>query len=104
MDSLPGILLIMGQINPITGSILQIGQTQPQEAAERTRQVRKTQNLRKNAAGTEEIIDIPVENTAEVDAINDGHANPQEKGKGRRGKHGKSEPEKQKPDRLDLTA
>jgi Flp pilus assembly CpaF family ATPase len=94
----------MGQINPLTGSILQIGQTQPQEAAERTRQVRKAQETLKNALGTDDIVDIPVENTGEVEAIHDGHGEAQQGKKGNAGKHGDANGFKQALDHIDLTA
>ena len=56
----------MSQINPFAGSILQTPQVQKQQAADRDRQVRRTQDAAKNAALPGDRLEHQVESSEEL--------------------------------------
>ena len=67
----------MSQINPFTGSILQAPQVQRTQAAARDQQLRKAQDLAKNAALQGEQLEHEVESSEPVIPANDGEARKQ---------------------------
>jgi len=90
----------MTQINPFTGAIIAAGHVAPQQSAAKDRQIRRTQNLGKNAALQGDHLEHEVESTDTLHSINDG-GNPG--GQKRRG--GQAPPKKDEgEDHIDLTA
>lgn len=91
----------MTQINPFTGAIIQGGQIQPLQRAEKDRQIRRMQNLGKNSALQGDRLEHQVESSDAIHAAADG-ADSQRQGKGeqQRSRH----QEEQEPPHLDLTA
>ena len=61
----------MTQINPFTGSVLQAPVVQRQQAAEKDRQIRRTQDVEKNAALQGDQLEHQVESTEALSEIHD---------------------------------
>ncbi len=61
----------MSQINPFTGSIVQAPQVQRAQAAEKDRQLRKLNDLAKNAALQDDQLQREVESSQAVTPISD---------------------------------
>jgi len=72
----------MSQLNPLTGSIVQTPLVQQQQTDQKTRQLRRAEELRKNIAARDDQTEHQVESTDRLAAIEDSHENPQQ----RRGK------------------
>lgn len=62
----------MTQINPFTGAIIQSTQVQPKQSAEKDRQIRRLQNLSKNAALQGDRLEHQVESSDTMHAADDG--------------------------------
>jgi hypothetical protein len=63
----------MSQLNPLTGSIMQAPQVQRDLAADKSRQLRQAQELRKNGAAQEDQEEPHVESAEELEPISDRH-------------------------------
>jgi hypothetical protein len=61
----------MTQINPLTGSVIQSTQVQPRQSADKDRQIRRLQNLGKNAALQGDRLEHQVESTDAQQVIQD---------------------------------
>ena len=61
----------MTQINPFTGAIIQSGQVQPKQSAEKDRQIRRLQNLGKNAALQGDHLEHQVESSDALHSTDD---------------------------------
>lgn len=61
----------MTQINPLTGAVIQSAQVQPHQSAAKDRQIRRIQDLAKNAALQGDRLEHQVESTDALHAIND---------------------------------
>jgi hypothetical protein len=95
----------MSQINPIMGSLVQATAVQRLQENEKTRQVRHSSDLRKNAAATsEEEVEESVISADELTATGDEKQNPKQRKPtySRRKPEESDEPET--TDGLDLTA
>jgi hypothetical protein len=96
----------MSQINPLTGSILQTGQVQRQQSADKDRQVRRAVEQTKNAELADDQLEHQVESSEELQPI---QKEPKQDRQFKRSKHPHAQPapdesdEDEKP-RLDLTA
>lgn len=90
----------MTQINPFTGAIVQSMQVQPRQSAEKDRQIRRMQNLVKNAALQGDHLEHQVESTDALHATNDGQDSHPEQQKNPHPQH----PKKDEPPHIDLTA
>jgi hypothetical protein len=77
----------MSQMNPVTGSILQTSVMQKQQADVKTQQMRRTEDLRKNAAATEDDNEHQVESSEELTPMDDDHSNGRNPKKRGDGKH-----------------
>jgi hypothetical protein len=100
----------MSQVNPFVAAILPSAQTQQKESAEKTSQVRRSQEVRKNAgAHGADTYEHQVESADGVKPVDDDHSHPESGGKRRNQNHksGKDDAaddhEGQDP-HLDLTA
>lgn len=63
--------LVMTQINPLTGSLIQSTQVQPRQSADKERQIRRLQNLSKNTALQGDRLEHQVESSDSLHALND---------------------------------
>ncbi|HEX2973149.1 MAG TPA: hypothetical protein VHP11_12505 [Tepidisphaeraceae bacterium] len=90
----------MTQINPFTGSLIQSMQVQPRQSAEKDRQIRRMQNLSKNAALQGDQLEHQVESSDALHATNDGNASHQQPEQDRQ----HHQPAEDKPPHIDLTA
>jgi hypothetical protein len=95
----------MSQMNPITGSILQAPMAQRAQEMDKARQIRSTQDARKNAAAPgEEEVEESVASADELPALGDEHPNRQNR-KNTYTRQRPLEPEvEEEGDGLDLTA
>jgi len=95
----------MSQINPFTGSILQSPTVQRQQAAEKDRQVRRAQDIEKNAGLREDRLEHQVESSEALAAIHD-EDSPDPRKRKRPGHHAGHAAQDDPDDetRLDLTA
>ena len=75
----------MSQINPFTGAILQAPHVQRTQAADRDRQLRRAQDLNKNAALAGEQLQHEVESS---EAVPPAHNDQQQKGRKRNKRRG----------------
>lgn len=64
----------MTQFNPLTGAILQSPMVQQQQSSEKTSQIRRSQQLEKNAALEEDELEHQVESSEELTPTDDDHA------------------------------
>jgi hypothetical protein len=95
----------MSQINPFTGSILQSPVVQRQQAAEKDRQVRRAQDVEKNAALTDDRLEHQVESSDAPAAVHD-EDSPDPRKRKRPGHHAQGAKQSDSDDQshLDLTA
>jgi hypothetical protein len=95
----------MSQINPFIGSILQSTHVQRQQAAERDRQIRRIQDLEKNAALESDKLEHQVESSEGVSAIQDEEStNPRRKRRGAARHATEQQCDDQDDPHLDITA
>lgn len=72
----------MTQISPFVGSVLQSTQVQRQQAAEKSRQIRHTQQMEKNVAAEDDRLEHQVESAEELTPIHEDQArNPRQRRK-----------------------
>ncbi|MGD1277800.1 MAG: hypothetical protein ABR964_11335 [Tepidisphaeraceae bacterium] len=69
----------MSQLNPLTGSILQTPVAQKQQTDQKTRQLRRAEELRRNVAARDDEMEHQVENTDHLEAVGDGQENPKQR-------------------------
>jgi len=95
----------MTQINPFIGSVLQSTHVQRLQAAEKDRQIRRQQDLEKNAALESDKLEHQVESAEQLNAIHDEEStNPRRKRRSRSG-HGNPTRDSDSNDpHLDITA
>jgi hypothetical protein len=77
----------MSQLNPLTGSIVQAPQVQRNLAAEKSRQLRQAQELRRNGAAPEDQDEPHVASAEELDPISDRPADSQKRRKPKTAHH-----------------
>jgi hypothetical protein len=99
----------MSQINPLLGSILQTPQAQKQQSDTKDQQVRRSRELLKNSAPTqnpEDVLDIevPVESAEELKPIQDQGPDARQRPPQRHRHHPAAPQEDADDERLDLTA
>jgi hypothetical protein len=93
----------MSSINPFSGYLAQGSQVERTQAAEKTRQVRRTQALSKDVAARDDQLEHQVESAdAIVDIHDEQHPSQEKQQKNKKG--GQGDEEKEEPPRLDLTA
>ncbi|HEY1686322.1 MAG TPA: hypothetical protein VGG19_16260 [Tepidisphaeraceae bacterium] len=63
----------MSQLNPLSGAILQTGYVQQQQSAEKSAQLRRSQELEKDAALEDDELEHQVESSGEETPIDDGN-------------------------------
>jgi hypothetical protein len=68
----------MSYINPITGSILQTGQVQRQQATDKDREARRQAQLKKGLSELDEAMEEQVESAETIIDTDDDHKNPQQ--------------------------
>ena len=68
----------MSQINPFTGSLILSGQIQPRQNTDKERQIRRLQNLGKNAALQGDRLEHQVESADALVSIHDEGNSPQQ--------------------------
>ncbi|HWB54468.1 MAG TPA: hypothetical protein VG722_09755 [Tepidisphaeraceae bacterium] len=61
----------MTQFNPLSGAIFQSGMVQQQQAADKTSQIRRNQQLEKNAALEDDQMENQVESSEEITPVDD---------------------------------
>jgi hypothetical protein len=92
----------MSSINPFSGYLAQGSQVERTQAAEKTRQIRRTQELSRNIARQDDSLEHQVESTDSVTGTGGEQKPKQEQ---RRKKQGKDKPATdQDPPHVDLTA
>lgn len=64
----------MSQLNPLTGSIMQAPQVQRDLAADKSRQLRQAQEVRKNGSDQEDQDEPHVESAEQLEPISDRHS------------------------------
>jgi hypothetical protein len=95
----------MTQINPFTGSILQSPTVQRQQSAEKDRQVRRTQDMEKNAALPGDHLEHQVESSDALSPIHDEDSpDPRKRKRPGHGNKASTKNDPQDPSHLDLTA
>jgi hypothetical protein len=94
----------MSQLSPITTSLVQTAQAETSNAQVRSQEIRRTIDAEKGLPDREDIVDIPVENTGELEPISDRKPDgksPKEHPK----KHSQDEDkEEAEDDHIDMTA
>ena len=93
----------MTQINPFLGAVAQSTQVQQRQSAEKQRQIRRLQNLGKNAALQGEEVDHEVESAAVSGRIDGREQAPAHRSSGRQ-RSGAGQSDKQDEGHIDLTA
>lgn len=90
----------MTQINPFTGAIVQSMQVQPRLSAEKDRQIRRMQNLTKNAALQGDRLEHQVESADALHPADDG----QDSQLGHQKNPQQHPPKQDEPPHIDFTA
>jgi hypothetical protein len=94
----------MSSINPFSGYLAQGSQVERTQAADKTRQIRRTQALSKDVAARDDQLEHQVESADALAEIHD-EQNPQQQQKQQKQKkQQQGEEGKEEPPRLDLTA
>jgi hypothetical protein len=92
----------MSSINPFSGYLAQGSQVERTQAADKTRQIRRTQALSKDVAAKDDQLEHQVESTDALAEIHDEQNPSQQQQKQKKQQQG--EEGKEEPPRLDLTA
>ncbi len=77
----------MTYFNPITGSIMQTGQVQRQQATDKDREARRQAQLKKGLSEVDEAMEEQVESMQTVIDTDDDHKNPQQEQPSKKKKH-----------------
>jgi hypothetical protein len=93
----------MSSINPFSGYLAQGSQVERTQAADKTRQVRRTQALSKDVAAKDDQLEHQVESADAIVEIHD-EQNPAQGEQKQQKKKQQGEEGKEEPPRLDLTA
>jgi hypothetical protein len=94
----------MFPINSLSGALAQSAQVQIQQAAEKSRQARRAQELEKNVAARDEELEHQVENSEELKEIHEEGRNSDQGRKRDQHKPKQNEGDEDASDGLDLTA
>jgi hypothetical protein len=96
----------MSDINPFAGTILQSTQVQHQQSADKTRQVRRQQSVKKNVAASTDEYEHSVENSEALAPIHeeDSKDHPQKRRSSKRHHAAQKETEDGQKPHIDLTA
>ena len=92
----------MSSINPFSGYLAQGSQVERTQAADKTRQIRRTQALSKDVAAKDDQLEHQVESADALAEIHDEQSPSQQQQKQKKPQQG--EEGKEEPPRLDLTA
>jgi hypothetical protein len=91
-------------INPLSGALIQSTQLQLQQAADKSKQARRQQELAKNIATDEEETENQIENSEELTPIHEENRRQDNRRKQQQHKQAEEETEETESSRLDLKA
>jgi len=94
----------MFDVNPLSGALLQSTQLQLAQAAEKSKQARKTQEQAKNVAARDDELEHQVENSEELTAVHEEGRQSEEQRKRKQQKQADEGEETSEDEGLDLTA